>query len=67
MSTKPQSKKSITVNQVGIAALFLAIVGGVYGLYTGGLMRMALLFVEWFVAGFVISYIVASFIVLFQK
>lgn len=68
MGTKPQSgKKAITVTQVGTAALVLAIGGGVYGFFSGGPVNMLIAFVEWFVAGFILFYICASFIVLFRK
>ena len=68
MSTKPQSKKKIiTVTQVCLAALFLAAVGGLYGFYTGGPVSMIIGFAEWFIAGFVFSYIIASFLVLLHR
>jgi hypothetical protein len=68
MVTKPQSKKkAITVTQVGWAAFFLAIVGGIYGFFTGGPVKMIPGFVEWFIAGFILLYVVASFIELFRR
>jgi hypothetical protein len=68
MVTKSKSeKKAITVIQVGWAAFFLAIMGGIYGFFTGGPVRMILGFAEWFIAGFILSYIAASFIELFRR
>jgi len=68
MGTKSQSKnKAITVTQVGWAALFLAIAGGVYGFFNGGLVNMFIGFVESFIAGFILFYVCASFIVLLRK
>ncbi|MDP3565355.1 MAG: hypothetical protein Q8R70_12795 [Methanoregula sp.] len=68
MSTKLQSgKKTITVTQVGWAASLLAIVGGMYGYFQGGPVNMFIGFVEGFVAGFILFYVCASFIVLLRK
>jgi len=68
MAMKSQSgKKTITVTHVGWAASFLAIVGGVYGFFTGGAVSMITGFIEWFAAGFILFYVCASFIVLFRK
>ena len=68
MGTKPQSKKkAITIIHVGWAALFLALGGGIYGFYTGGPVNMIIVFAEWFIMGFILSYICASFIELFRR
>jgi hypothetical protein len=68
MSTRIQSgNKVITVIRVAWAALALAVAGGVYGFFTGGQNSMIIGFIEWFVAGFIIFYICASFIVLLRK
>jgi hypothetical protein len=68
MGVKSTSKKQpITVTQVGLASLILAIVGGIIGFFTGGLESMAIGFAEWFIAGFILLYIVASFIELLRK
>jgi len=68
MGTKPQTrKKAITLIQVGWVALFLAIAGGVYGFYTGGPVGMAIVFAEWFIGGFILTYVCASFIELLRK
>jgi hypothetical protein len=68
MVTKPQSKKNaITVTQVGWAAFFLAISGSIYGYLTGGPVSMIPGFVAWFIAGFIILYVIASFIELFRR
>jgi zinc transporter ZupT len=68
MSTKNQSgTKAITVTQVGWAASLLAIVGGMYGFFTGGPVNMIIGFIEWFIAGFILFYVCASFIVLLRK
>ena len=68
MSTKPKTeKKPITVRQVSLAALFLAVVGGMYGLYAGGLVNMIILFIESFALGFIALYTGASFIELLRK
>jgi len=68
MVTKPQSrKKTITVKQVGWAALSLAIVGGIYGFFTSGLANMIMVFFECLVAGFILIYIGSSFIELLRK
>jgi hypothetical protein len=68
MGTKPQiKKKAITLIQVGWVALFFAILGGFYGFFTGGPERMIIIFVEWFIAGFIISYVCASFIELLRR
>ena len=68
MGTKPKTeKKPITVRQVGLAALFLAVVGGMYGLYVGGLVHMIILFTESFAIGFIALYAGASFIELLRK
>jgi zinc transporter ZupT len=68
MGTQSKSKKQpITVKQVGLASLILAIVGGIIGFYTGGFVSGIIGFAEWFVAGFVLLYLVASFIELLRK
>ncbi len=72
MSTKSQHKnqsgqKAITIIHVGWAAVFFAIAGGVYGFYTGGPVKMIIVFAEGFIAGFILSYICASFIELFRR
>jgi len=70
LSTKLQSgKKTITVTQVGWAALLLAIVGGMHGYFEGGggPVNMFIGFVKGFVAGFILFYVCASFIVLLRK
>ena len=68
MSTKLQSvKKTITVTQVGWAASLLAIVGGIFGYFTGGPVNMIIAFIASFIAGFIIFYICASFMVLLRK
>jgi len=68
MATKPQSgKKAITVKQVGLVALVLAIAGGLYGFVSGGMVSMVILFVECLIAGFIVIYICASFIELARK
>ena len=68
MGTESQSrKKAITVTQVGWAALFLAIAGGVYGFFTGGPVNMIIAFVASFIAGFILFYVCASFIVLLRR
>ena len=66
MSNKFQSgkksqpgKKPITVIHVSLIALVLAVVGGIYGFFTGGLVNMALRFIESFIIGFIIIYIIA--------
>ena len=53
MVTK-SNRKPITVKQVGLASLILAIVGGTVGFYTGGFENMIIGFAEWFIAGFVL-------------
>jgi len=68
MGIQSKSKKQpITVKQVGLASLILAIVGGIIGYYNAGLESAAIGFAEWFIAGFVLLYIVASFIELLRK
>ena len=68
MGTKPQSgKKPITVVQVGGAAFILAVIGGIYGFFSGGLAPMAIIFIEVFIVGFVLFYTGASFIELARK
>jgi type IV secretory pathway VirB6-like protein len=68
MATKSQfRRKAISVTQVGWAAFFFAIVGGIYGLFTGGPANMIILFVECFIGGFILFYIGASFIELLRK
>jgi zinc transporter ZupT len=68
MGTKSKSKrKAITITQVGLASLILAIVGGIVGFYTGGLESAIIGFAEWFIAGFVLLYIAASFIELLRR
>jgi len=68
MATKSQfRRKAISVTQVGWAAFFFAILGGIYGLFTGGPVNMIILFVECLVGGFIFLYIGASFIELLQK
>lgn len=66
MVTK-SNRKPITVKQVGLASLILAIVGGTVGFYTGGFENMIIGFAEWFIAGFVLLYIVASFVELLRR
>ena len=68
MGTKSQPKnKAITVTQVIFVALFPATAGGIYGFFTGGIGGMVILFSECFIAGFILSYIGASFIELFRR
>jgi hypothetical protein len=68
MGTRPQSKKMpITIKQVGLLAFVFALAGGIYGFYTGGPVRMVIIFFECLVAGFAILYFVASFIELLRK
>jgi hypothetical protein len=68
MSAKPQSGASpITVKQVGMISLCIAIIGGVYGFSTGGPVRMIFAAVECLIVGFVVLYIGASFIELSRK
>ncbi|MGA9620499.1 hypothetical protein [Methanoregula sp.] len=66
MVTKSK-RNPITVKQVGLASFILAIVGGIIGFYTGGLENMIIGFAEWFIAGFILLYVVASFIELLWK
>jgi hypothetical protein len=69
MTPDPRSeRKAITVANVALAAVFLAIVGAdIQGFFTGSPGRMILGFTEWFVIGFIILYVVASFVELFRK
>jgi hypothetical protein len=68
MATKSQfRRKAISVIQVGWAAFFFALVGGIYGFFTGGSANMIILFVECFIGGFILFYIGASFIELLRK
>jgi F0F1-type ATP synthase assembly protein I len=68
MGVQSKSKKQpITVKQVGLASLILAIIGGIVGFYTGGLESTIIGFVEWLIAGFILLYFVASFIELLRK
>lgn len=64
--SKPK-RKPITVKQVGLASLIVAIIGGIIGFFTGGLERMAIGFCEWFAVGFVLLYVAASFIELLWR
>lgn len=68
MGTRKQSKKNpITIKQIGVLALVFAIAGGIYGLYTGGPVRMVIVFIECLIAAFILLYLIASFIELLRK
>jgi len=68
MSTRPQAgKKRITVKQVALVAAVPGISGGLYGFITGGPLSMMIQFAEFFIAGFVVVYVCASFVVLLRK
>jgi hypothetical protein len=68
MGTRPQSRKNpITIKQVGLLAFVFALAGGIYGFYTGGPVRMVIIFAECLITGFAILYFIASFIELLRK
>ena len=68
MGTRPQSRKNpITIKQIGVLAFVFALAGGVYGFFTGGPVRMVIVFAECFIAAFVLLYFIASFIELLRK
>ena len=68
MGTRKQSKKNpITLKQIGVLALVFAIAGGIYGLYTGGPVRMVIVFIECLIAAFILLSLIASFIELLRK
>jgi len=68
MAVKPRSKnKTITVNQVALVSVVFALGGAGYGFFTGGTVKMVILFSECFIGGFILFYIGASFIELFRR
>jgi LytS/YehU family sensor histidine kinase len=60
-------KKAITVIQVAWVGLIIAVVGGIYGFYTGGPINMIVVFFEGLIIGFILAYVCASFIELSRK
>ena len=68
MSAKPQSGAyPITVKQVGMISLCIAIIGAAYGFSTGGPVRMIFAAGECLIVGFIVLFIGAGLIEFSRK